>query len=69
MGGRIGIEVTKLVAGDLIAAEKSRAAIPGEPFSESHSFGLLAERIAKKHNPEGCQRSALSQVRAYHLLR
>ncbi len=50
-GSRVGIEVTELVDGDSIAAAKSGAHIPWEPFAEGHLFGLLVERIKKKDNP------------------
>jgi hypothetical protein len=52
-GGRVGIEVTELVDGASIAATKSGAHIPWEPFPESELSGLLAERIKKKDNGVG----------------
>ena len=50
-GGRIGIEVTELVDGASIAAVKAGAAGRWEPFSERQLFDLLAQRIAKKDQP------------------
>lgn len=50
-GGRVGIEVTELVDGKSIAAAKSGAAIPWEPFTEGQLFALVAERIAEKDKP------------------
>jgi hypothetical protein len=51
-GGRLGIEVTELVEGGSIAAAKSGAGVPWEPFSEKQLFAFVAERIAAKDKPK-----------------
>ncbi len=48
VGGRVGIEVTELVDGDLIKRARSGEAIRWVPFTEKEVYDRVAQRIARK---------------------